>query len=151
MSEQELPGRPGTDTDQVMAVMNGLWDRKDDFTAIEAVFRILADAMPARLSLRQALAFIHVVHANAHGRRMLMTDVRDYFAEEGGSATVGQSLAKSFQIFFEPSHQEPNGLGWVRQEGDRDDRRKKYLVITPDGAEIARKLTDFVTARGDEA
>ncbi|WP_341023572.1 hypothetical protein [Brevundimonas diminuta] len=145
-------GAEGTDKDRVMAVMNGLAEHADTFAAIESSVRAIAELMPARVSLRQGLAFIFVVRANARGRRVTMTDVRQSFSEtEHGSVSVGQSIAKSFQVFFEASKQEPNGLNWVRQEADADDRRKKYLVITAEGAEVARKMAAPPQIEGDEA
>ena len=144
-------GVEGTDTDRVMSVMNGLADHAETFAAIESSVRTIAELMPARVSLRQGLAFLFVVHADARGRRVTMTDVRQSFSEtEHGSVSVGQSIAKSFQVFFEASKQEPNGLNWVRQEADRDDRRKKYLVITAEGAEVALKMIAPPQIEGDE-
>lgn len=141
MKQSPPPGTEGSDTDRLMAVMTGLAGHADSFGSIEASIRTIAELMPARVSLRQGLAFLFVVHANARGRRVTMTDVRHSFSEtEHGSVSVGQSIAKSFQVFFEPSKQEPNGLNWVRQEADRDDRRKKYLVITAEGAEVALNM-----------
>lgn len=145
MNDERLPGQPGTDTDLVMAKMLGLADHADEFGALEYAVRALSDLMPARVSLRQGLAFLFVVHANAHGRRVTMTDVRDSFSEvDTGAANVGQSLARSFQIFLKLSDEDPEGLGWITQETDRDDKRKKYLRVTGEGAEIALKIISYI-------
>ena len=144
------PGSPGSDTDKVMGHMRGLAQREAEVSGwLQGMFAIGME-MPPRISFRQGVAFALVALGNAAGNRVTMTDVREVFNEAEPSANVGQSIAKSFQIFFEPSKQEPNGLGWVYQETDEDDRRKKYLYLTTDGADAVLRALDACRASEKE-
>lgn len=68
-----------------------------------------------------------------------MSKVREYFDDAPGDANVGQSMAKSFQIFLGMQN-DHDGLNWVYQATDRVDRRMKYLMLTADGADAANSI-----------
>lgn len=141
MSGTEL-GSPSTTSSEVMAQLRDLWPKRDLVDQWALSLLSIGMEMPPRISFRQGAAFALVAAANAYGRRITMTDVRDFFNEREGTSGVAQSLAKSFQIFLEPTKQEPNGLGWVYQEMDKDDRRRKYLCLTQEGAEAVLRAVD---------
>jgi hypothetical protein len=129
-------GEPGTVVDEVMARMHDLTPISEELFAFSEGMRALSEMTPARISMRQALAFMFVAQAKARGWEITMSQVRDYFESAPGDANVGQSMAKSFQVFFGPQN-DYDGLNWVYQTTDREDRRKKYLDLTSHGAKAA--------------
>lgn len=138
----DLPGTPG-DTPMMLAKLHDISSKAQAFAAFERAMRILSDAMPARASLRQGLAFAFVAYVNALGRNVTMTDLRDSFSQlDNGAETVGQSLAKSFSLFID--EESSGGLGWITQEVDRSDKRKKYLRLTATGADVANTFVSYI-------
>jgi hypothetical protein len=105
--------------------------------------RLIADAMPPRTSIRQVLAILEVFAANAGGRSITMSDLRESASgvkSGDGVKVVGQSIAKTFEVFYEPTKANPDWLGWVRQELDDNDRRIKYLRLTEKGEAVAAAI-----------
>ncbi len=101
-------------------------------------FAALADYLPARASYRQALAFMLLAQADLAGRKMTVSDLRDAAGDDlNGLPKLGQSIERTYQLFLAPSKQEPNGLGWLKQVPDDDDRRKKHLRLTSEGLAVA--------------
>lgn len=112
--------------------------------------RLVADALPPRTSLRQALAILEVMAAHFDNRSITMSDLRESASERTSAAeikTVGQSIAKTFEVFYEATKAKPGGLGWVFQETDESDRRIKYLKLTKLGVERATEVANKVNAR----
>lgn len=108
-----------------------------DFEHLAAALFALAERAPARLTLRQSLAFSIICYSNAMGRVITMKDLRELT-----DGVIGQSIEKSIQQFFTPSRDYPDGLGWLEQEADPDDRRKKYLRLTPQGSDCAKAIIE---------
>jgi hypothetical protein len=106
------------------------------FEHLAGALQILAEAVPARMSVRQVLAFTIIAYANAMGRSITLTEVRE-IAGEG----LGQSIERTIQGFLAPTKREPDALGWLEQVPDEDDRRKKYLVLTERGRFIVNEMT----------
>ncbi len=69
----------------------------------------------------------------------LMTSAGD---DVDGKAILGRSIERTFGLFMEPTKQNPDGLGWVTQEMDPEDRRKKYPKLTDKGREAVTKITE---------
>lgn len=115
---------------------------KKSIRAVEGVYRALAtvveDSQP-RTSARQILAFLAVVQADARGTSIMLSDIRDIEGRDG-KPIIGQSIQQTFAMLLEPSDREPNGLGWVTQEVDEDDRRRKYLKLTDKGRAVATAM-----------
>ena len=88
------------------------------------------------------LAFCVVARAHIRNQSItmaeLMTSVGD---DERGSPILGRSIERTFGLFMEPSKHNPDGLGWVTQQLDEDDRRKKYLKLTDLGARAVELIT----------
>jgi DNA-binding MarR family transcriptional regulator len=49
-------------------------------------------------------------------------------------------MNKAYQMFLPPSVKDPEALGWLVQEPDLYDGRKKYLVLNDEGRRIALLL-----------
>lgn len=111
------------------------------FGHLAAAVQVVAEAAPARMSIRQVLAFTIVAYANAMGRRITLSEVR----ELAGDA-LGQGIERSIAGFFAPTKREPDALGWLEQEPDEDDRRKKYLVLTERGRYVVNEITRALTS-----
>ncbi|MFN3558931.1 MAG: hypothetical protein ACK4UQ_06550 [Brevundimonas sp.] len=103
-----------------------------------AVARLVEQSEP-RTSGRQILAFLAVAQAEADGKSIMLSDIRDIEGSDG-QPIIGQSIAQTFAMLLDPSEREPRGLGWVRQEVDPDDRRRKYLKLTDKGRAVLESI-----------
>ncbi len=106
------------------------------FERLTGAMQIVAELVPPRLSARQLLAFSIIAHANAMGRRISLAEVRE-IAGDG----LGVSIERTINSFFEPTRREPDGLGWLEQVPDEDDRRRKFLVLTTEGRLAVNEIT----------
>ncbi len=98
---------------------------------------------PPRASARQMLAFCIVARANIRNESINLADLMTAGGDDGdGKAILGRSIERTFGLFMEPTRQNPDGLGWVTQELDPDDRRKKYLKLTERGWEAVATITE---------
>lgn len=113
----------------------------DAFEHLAGAVNLLALAAPHRLSLKQMLAFTIIAQANAMGRSITITEVREIAGE-----TLGQGIERQIGTFFEPCKQEPDAVGWLRQEIDEDDRRRKYLKLTDKGLRLVNEMTKALYA-----
>ncbi|MGZ9157619.1 MAG: hypothetical protein ACXW36_02000 [Nitrospira sp.] len=105
--------------------------------------RVISEQVPPRTTVRQILAFAYVAQAHAAGRRVTVTDMRMLAGEAGeGTGAIGVSIARTYQVFLPPTKKEPDALGWMTQEADEDDRRKRYLVLTILGAQMAGRVLE---------
>src|SRR5689334_4086022 len=75
------------------------------FEHLAAAIHVLSEAVPARMSVRQVLAFAIIAHANTMGRHITLSEVR----EIAGDA-LGQSIERTIQAFFNPTKREPDAL-----------------------------------------
>ncbi|WOB78465.1 hypothetical protein [Brevundimonas nasdae] len=103
-----------------------------------AVTRLVEDSEP-RTSGRQLLAFLAVAQAEADGKSITLSDIRDMEGSRG-QIIIGQSIAQTFAMLLDPSDREPRGLGWVRQEVDPSDNRRKYLKLTDKGRALLESI-----------
>lgn len=105
-----------------------------------AFTRFLSEITPARTSMRQVYSFMVIVQANAMGRSVTLTDVREIV-----EPLMGQHLARSYQLFLSPEEaQDIEALGWVETQVDMSDRRKKYLILTHKGRDIATQIAQWM-------
>jgi len=106
-----------------------------ELEALASSLAALSAQVPARFSTRQALAFVLCAQADVMGRPLTLSALR-----EQTDGVIGQSIEKTIQVFFRPSRSYPDALGWLDQELDPNDRRFKYLRLTPAGLAMAEKL-----------
>jgi len=104
---------------------------------------VVAEAVPSRTTVRQALFLAAVARAAAMGRSMTFTDI----VESVGDRLLGRSIEKSYAVFGEPNKRNPEALGWVYQETDEDDRRRKYLRFTATGYEALAAVIEAMRVR----
>lgn len=103
--------------------------------------RAIASEVPGRGSVRQAMAFIIVAHANAMGSAITLTDLKEMAGDDAtGVALMGPATARTLDTFLEPTKREPDALGWIAQVPDEDDRRRKFLVLTEVGTAVAQRF-----------
>lgn len=55
---------------------------------------------------------------------------------------IAANLNKSYQMFLPPSPKDKEALGWVQQQPDESDGRKKYLVLTEEGRAIVLQMAE---------
>jgi hypothetical protein len=124
-----------------------------DYENLGAALAVLALAVPARTTIRQALFLAIVCYASAMGRSITLKDVVDAAGDgnehdERGAPMplLGRAIEKSSAVFFEPHKRNPDGLGWIEQVPNEDDRRQKFLRLTPLGAEACGKIIQALRA-----
>lgn len=111
------------------------------FSGLATLMHILADMVPPRTAVRQIEALFVIAYAHAMGRSVTMTDVIEAVDDEGGA----RALERSLHVFVAPNRIYPDALDWVAQVPDKDDRRKKYLRLTPKGIEALREMLQAMT------
>jgi len=90
----------------------------------------LAVLGPSTLTIRQALFFVAVAKEDLRHHRVTLTGIRA--AHDG----LGRAIAKSKDMLLEPSRAYPQATGWLTQEHDPEDRRVRYLRLTPRGLNV---------------
>jgi hypothetical protein len=88
-----------------------------------------------RLTLRQALFFLAVASARQKGHSVDLNHVRERHP-------IGRSIEKSKNTLLEATPQNPDALGWLRQEEDPTDRRTRWFVVTDTGEAVLRTLPE---------
>lgn len=111
------------------------------FQGLATLMHILADTVPPRTAVRQIEALFVVAYAHAIGRSVTMSDVIETVDDNGGA----RALERSLHVFVAPNRVYPDALDWIEQVPDADDRRKKYLRLTPKGVEALREMFDALT------
>jgi hypothetical protein len=102
----------------------------------------LTSITPPRTSARQMLAFCMVAQAHIRNQSLNMADLMNAVGDDArGVSILGRSIERTFGLFMEPTRANPDGLAWVTQVLDEDDRRKKYLRLTDLGAHAVRVIT----------
>ncbi len=112
------------------------------FMAFANVLGFMAAKIPARTSLRQVYAFALIVEANALGKSIIISDLKEIAgADDTGEPIFGQSIGRSYQLLMEPTKRDPDGLGWIKLETDEDDQRRKIVRLTAEGERIAGHIS----------
>ncbi|MGZ8408491.1 MAG: hypothetical protein ACXWVS_00985 [Hyphomicrobium sp.] len=110
---------------------------------LDFLFQALASVVPqmeSRTTVRQLFAFLAVARAEATGNTILLNDIRLIEDPATGQSIVGQSIRQTFAMLLVASEREPRGLGWVTQETDPDDKRRKFLKLTEEGCAVAAAM-----------
>lgn len=102
---------------------------------------LFAYEVPSRVTIRQLLVFIEIARENRKGNNITVAEIRAKAGSDcNGDELLGQSIGRSYQVFCEPTKREPENLGWVETRSNEDDRRQKFLYLTPKGKEISDRL-----------
>lgn len=106
--------------------------------------RSLVEQMPPRTTARQAYAFLLIVRENAMGRSITAKGLRELAGRDGNREEIlGQSIQRTYQLFLEADEKNPDGLGWVYIEMNKEDRRQNFLKLTSKGMEVASSIRMF--------
>lgn len=115
------------------------------FSTFSAALQKLAQELPPRVTLRQMLTFAMIVEEVSMGRNITIAHVREKAgADKHGDELLGQSIGRSYQLFLKPTKKEPDALGWAYVEENEDDRREKFLRLTPEGEAVAIKIASYL-------
>lgn len=108
----------------------------------EALFEIFAKALPSRVSIRQAFAFLIIAEREAAGHETIVSDLRNLeITDAWGKPVFDASIGRSYQLFTdEPSKDYPEPMGWMRLEADPQDKRRKLLRLTAKGEAFVRQI-----------
>lgn len=111
------------------------------FTLFSAAIQELANELPNRVTIRQLLVFAMILEQVSLGHSTTIAEIRAKAGtDKRGDDLLGQSIGRSYQVFGQPTKKEPDNLGWVEVEENEDDRRQKFLRLTPEGEAVALKL-----------
>jgi hypothetical protein len=139
MARRKIP--PNDATTNEVANKLYLSDHRERFDGFFEAFEFLNTVIPGRTTCRQLLPFLAVVAANTRGERVTLTDLKgDSRETDDGARSIAAHMNKAYQMFLPPSVKDPEALGWLVQEPDLYDGRKKYLVLNDEGRRIALLL-----------
>lgn len=112
---------------------------------VRKIFEYLAAALPEGTTVRRATAFVALAHLIARGGEVTLSQLAESVGcGEDGAPIFGTAPDRVLNQFRIPSPGKPAGLGWVSSETDLEDRRRKYLNLTLEGAKVARELADIL-------
>ncbi|WP_313012509.1 phage terminase large subunit [Brevundimonas sp.] len=115
------------------------------FTTFALAVQELARELPPRVTLRQLLTFALIVEEVSMGRDVTIAEIRKKAGSDKlGEELLGQSIGRSYQLFLKPTKKEPDALGWAYVEENENDRREKFLRLTPEGEEVALKIAKLL-------
>jgi len=122
-----------------------------DLSMFSAALAAITTELPARTSVRQAMAFVTVAMLDAGHRSITLSELREVAGEDlAGNPLLSLSVDRIFNTFLAPTKRDPDALDWLYQDLDPDDRRKKYLRLTPKGHEAAKRLVEAINATKSE-
>ena len=96
---------------------------------------LLTELGSEKLTIRQLLFFYAVAYHDLRNLSVNIPAIRELYP------TVGRAIEKSKETLFPPSKHNPDGLGWIEQIHDEDDRRMRWLKLTPKGRQVAEALS----------
>lgn len=113
-------------------------------TVTQPVFVLdeLARALPSRVSVRQAYAFLLIGQRLAAGKDTVISDLRESgIMDSQGKPVFDASIGRSYQLFMdEPSKDYPEPLGWITLKADPEDRRRKLVQLTDKGRAFLKRI-----------
>lgn len=106
----------------------------------------LAEIAPERMSASQLVFFLLAGLADVRNSPTTFTEIK-----EGVGAAIGRSLHTTYKVFLTEdelsSRSRQQALGWLYSESDRNDRRRKYLRLTSEGARAMNALLATLQGR----
>jgi hypothetical protein len=141
VTREKVPPSEAT-TDEVMNKLS-LYQHRDRFDGFAAALSYLNTQVPGRTTGRQLQAFAFIAAANTRGMRVTLTDLKETPETESVQRATDH-MNNAYQMFLPPSVKDPNALGWIVQEPDLYDGRKKYLVLNDEGRRIATEMGDII-------
>ncbi|WP_306003074.1 hypothetical protein [Brevundimonas sp. C43] len=115
------------------------------YSTFAAALHAIAYELPNRVTVRQLLTFAMIVEQVSLGHNVTIADIREKAGSDtSGDDLLGQSIGRSYQLFLKPTKKEPDALGWAYVEENEDDRRQKFLRLTPEGEAMAIKIAKLL-------
>lgn len=96
---------------------------------------LLTELGSEKLTIRQLLFFYAVAYHDLRNISVNIPAIRELYP------TLGRAIEKSKETLFPPSKHNPDGLGWIDHIHDEDDRRMRWLKLTPKGRQVAEALS----------
>ena len=137
-----------------------------EFVLLKSSLLALATVLPERTTLRQATGLAALLLEIAMGRQVTLTDLAASVGEDSdGQPIFGRSPERVMDKFRLPTRKEHDALshlsgadrtaalrqmprGWIVAVENEDDRRCKFLELTPAGLNVAQQLAARI--RGDK-
>ncbi|RVU03507.1 hypothetical protein EOE18_15405 [Novosphingobium umbonatum] len=135
---------------------------------MSAALATLAETLPERTTLRQVYALVALMHQQAMGKQLTLTQLTDDLGDDLTGAPLLGSSPERVMDKFKPAtrkaiaevaalpkeerekakHKLPKG--WVEAVENEDDRRHKFLELTAEGREVAVGLAAIIKGSRDE-
>jgi len=136
------------------------------FSTFATAIHALAQELPTRVTVRQLLTFAMIVEQISKGQNVTIAHIRELAGDDKTFKTnadgsfklndkgerehnelLGQSIGRSYQVFLKPTKKEPDALGWFDVEANEDDRREKFLRLTPEGEAMAISIAKLLNEK----
>lgn len=101
-----------------------------DLESLATVMEVITTLAHEKLTARQTLFFFVAACLDLRNTPATQTEIRTTYD------TLGRSIEKSKDQLLEPTKQNPDALGWLTQEHDEDDRRRRIIRLTPKGRAV---------------
>lgn len=106
---------------------------------------LLSQALPEGTTLRRGAALIAVAHRHAMGHDVTLSEiVEDAGTDREGKPVFGTAPDRVLDNFRSPSKSYPRAVNWITTEEDPDDRRRKYLHLSPEGEKVMSYVAQAV-------
>jgi hypothetical protein len=140
MARRKVPPLEAT-TDEVMN-KTYLFEHAAKLDGFMSAMAVMNTVVPARTTCRQLQVFAAIVAANAKGMRVTLSDLKEQSPETADGPRVNEHLNRSYQMFLPPTPKDPEALGWITQVPDAQDGRKKYLILSQAGRDVAVAMAE---------
>lgn len=99
---------------------------------------LMAQGLPPRVSMAQLAFFLLAASRDIAGHPTTFSELKEELGERG------DSIKSTYAIFLAPGRTFPDGLGWLEGVPDPNDRRNKFLRLTPEGERIMRAVLEVL-------
>lgn len=106
-----------------------------DLEQLAVVISLMTERGSEKLTMRQCLFFLAAAYLDLRNVSVNIAKIREIYP------TIGRSIEKSKEQLLEPTKHTPDALGWLSQEMDEDDRRQRWLKLTPKGRKIVEDIS----------
>jgi hypothetical protein len=118
--------------------------RVGDVKQLTDILAALAEQLPERTTISQMTAFMGAAVADMMGSPATLTQLKETLGPR-----IGRSVHTTYQVFLDRDiirndRPDVKGVGWLTQESDRRDHRKRYLRLTPRGRSIIQLILEEI-------
>lgn len=102
---------------------------------MQDVLQLLCDSMEREAPLHNALVFLTIAEAHAKGGTIEIKEIQKL------TGLTSSATSRAVGALGEWSYKKRPGLDLIKSRPDYEDRRRKPMVLTEKGEELAKKVT----------